>query len=184
MQLGLHIIHTRLQASRRLARRAATLARTGWVSRRGAAAVELALILPFLVLLLMGVFDFGTVTYTLMQVTAAAHAGALYAFANPTTCTSTAIASAEQSATSLGSGVTTTPPGSGVSVVTAAAPTCSFSGCVSGTGFVSSTSTCAAGDAPGTYAVAYAKASFSPLLPWAAFSLPTSISATAVMRYK
>jgi hypothetical protein len=132
----------------------------------------------------MGIIDFGNVAYTLMQVNAAAHAGAMYAFANPTSCTTSGITSAEQSATSLGATISTTPPSSGVSAVTKAAPTCAFSGCVSGTSLVSSSSTCAAGDQPGTYSVAFAQGAFSPLLPWSAFNLPTTLSATAVMRYK
>ncbi len=61
---------------------------------RGSAAVELALTAPFLVLLCMGIIDFGNVAYTLMQVNAAAHAGAMYAFANPTSCTTSGITSA------------------------------------------------------------------------------------------
>jgi Flp pilus assembly protein TadG len=153
-------------------------------NQRGSAAVELALTAPFLVLLSMGIIDFANVAYTMMQVNAAAHAGAMYAFANPTNCTTSGITAAEQSATSLGSAISTTPPTSGVSAATAAAPTCTFSGCVSGKALVSSTGTCSAGDNPGTYSVAFAKASFTPLLPWSAFNLPTTLAATAVMRYK
>lgn len=45
---------------------------------RGAALVEVAVVLPVLVLIMIGVIDFGRVFYTAMALTNAAHAGALY----------------------------------------------------------------------------------------------------------
>jgi Flp pilus assembly protein TadG len=154
------------------------------LGKGGAAAVEFALMTPMLVLLTMGIADFGSAAYTMMEVKSAAHAGVMYAYANPKNCTSSGITTAEGTATSLGNTLTTTATGATTGSPTAAAPTCNFSGCVSGTSLVSQTTTCTAGDAPGIYAVAYAKASFSTMLPWATLSLPTSISATAVMRYQ
>jgi Flp pilus assembly protein TadG len=49
---------------------------------RGSAAVEFALLLPFLVTLVLGMSDYGALIYQSMQVAAAAHAGALYALRN------------------------------------------------------------------------------------------------------
>jgi Flp pilus assembly protein TadG len=50
----------------------------------GTAAVELALFLPFFVLILLGTFDLWYLIYTASQLAAAVHAGALYAANNAT----------------------------------------------------------------------------------------------------
>jgi Flp pilus assembly protein TadG len=53
----------------------------GWAilaDQRGVAAIELAMLAPTLLFLLMGIYDVGQMTYTAMQVRAAAHAGAQY----------------------------------------------------------------------------------------------------------
>lgn len=51
--------------------------------RRGAAAVEFAIVLPVLVTVLLGVTDFGRVSYTSISLANAARAGAAYASMNP-----------------------------------------------------------------------------------------------------
>jgi Flp pilus assembly protein TadG len=51
--------------------------------RRGASAVELALILPFFVTLILGCVDFGRFAYTYIAVTNAARAGAAWEMMNP-----------------------------------------------------------------------------------------------------
>lgn len=53
--------------------------------RLGAAAVELALLLPLLLTLVLACIDFGRFAYTYIAVTNAARAGAGYAVLNPTT---------------------------------------------------------------------------------------------------
>ena len=56
--------------------------------RRGAAAVELAMILPVLMTIVLGCVDFGRFAYNYIAVTNAARAGASYAIMNnysPTT---------------------------------------------------------------------------------------------------
>jgi Flp pilus assembly protein TadG len=50
----------------------------GWRSDRGASAVELALALPLLAVVLLGTIDFGRLFYHAMAVTHAARAGAQY----------------------------------------------------------------------------------------------------------
>ena len=50
--------------------------RRGWGSERGAAAVEFALVLPILVLILFGVIEFGGVYNAQLMVTGAAREGA------------------------------------------------------------------------------------------------------------
>jgi len=151
---------------------------------RGVAALELSLALPFMILLMMGVFDFGTFAYDTMQVNAAAFAGAEAAVAaaqSKVTCTTTLITSAETSATPLGTNIHTT--GSGPTQ----APNCGYTGYVSTSSGVSTLSTtCTQTPCPtaGTYAVSYAQASYSPVLSWTGLVLPSTISATATVRYE
>jgi hypothetical protein len=73
---------------------------------RGAAIVEFALIMPFLIGLLVGLCDLGFGVYGSMQVQAAAEAGAQYAIRNAWDATK--IAAAVTSATGA-SGITATP---------------------------------------------------------------------------
>lgn len=160
---------------------------------RGVAALELALILPFMILLLMGVFDFASVAYDTMQVNAAAYAGAHAAVAavqpgGSGSCTPSVITSAEAAATSLTNLTTSSTKLSGVS---SSAPACGVEAEVVTTtnnGSTSSTLTPCTGTGctatPGYYAVAYAQATYTPLLSWSALVLPKSISATAVVRYQ
>jgi Flp pilus assembly protein TadG len=54
-------------------------------SRRGGAAVEFALILPLLTILVLGCIDFGRFAYTYIALTNAAESGALFGSNNPYT---------------------------------------------------------------------------------------------------
>jgi len=60
---------------------------TAWKSERGASLVEIALLLPFLGLLLLGVIDFGRAFYLSIEVQNAAEAAALYGAQNITDTT-------------------------------------------------------------------------------------------------
>ena len=53
----------------------------------GTSLVEVALVMPFLLLLLLGAIDFGRAYYLAMEVAGAAHAGAEYGSQNPTDTT-------------------------------------------------------------------------------------------------
>jgi Flp pilus assembly protein TadG len=53
-------------------------------SERGSSLVEMALVLPVLFLLLLGVVDFGRAYYLAIEVSRAANTGALYGSQNPT----------------------------------------------------------------------------------------------------
>jgi Flp pilus assembly protein TadG len=151
---------------------------------RGIAALELALTTPFMILLLMGIFDFGTYAYEAMEVKAAAYAGAeaaVSAVQNQQSCTTPMITAAEQSATSLGKSISTSGAGPG------ATASCSYTGYVNTNSNGASTlSTSCSGTCPtaGTYAVAYAQTSFSPLLSWTGLVLPSTISSTAMVRFQ
>jgi Flp pilus assembly protein TadG len=57
--------------------------RRAWTSDAGSALVELAVSLPLLVLVMVGVTDFARVFYTGMELTNAARAGAQYGSYNP-----------------------------------------------------------------------------------------------------
>jgi Flp pilus assembly protein TadG len=136
--------------------------------RRGAAGVEFALLLPVLTLLLMGMFDYGQLAYQTMQVSAAAHAGADYALRNGWNLS--AVQSAVTNATTL------------ASVAASPAPTLSKACVISGAIVATAGSSCASGGTPGSYAIIYAQAPFSPLVTWSALSLPTTITAQAAVR--
>jgi Flp pilus assembly protein TadG len=74
-------------------------------SDRGVSSLEVALMLPFLLLLLMGVLDFGQLFYLAIEVSDAARAGAQYGYQNLTTQmdTSGMIAAAEDDAVDVSS---------------------------------------------------------------------------------
>src|ERR1700733_2616996 len=74
--------------------------------KSGAAAIEFGLMASMLVTLLIPTFDLGMGAYTKMRVQNAAEAGAQYAQGNA--YSSSAITTAAQSATSLGTNVTVT----------------------------------------------------------------------------
>jgi Flp pilus assembly protein TadG len=144
-----------------------------WADRRGVAAIELAMLAPTLLFLLMGIYDVGQMTYTAMQVRAAAHAGAVYVYANPGSCTTSGIQSAVQQATP------------GLTVSASPAPACGVQACVTNNALVTTTGTsCPSGDPPGTYAQIFAKATFTPVAPWSTLVLPTTITASSEIRYQ
>ena len=133
-------------------------------ARSGAAGVEFALLLPVLVLLLMGMFDYGALAFQTMQVSAAAHAGADYAVRNG--WNPTGVQGAVTHATTLAS--------------VSATPTPALSqGCITNGALVITTgSTCPSGGTPGSYAVVNAQAPFSPLVAWSALALTAGLLIT------
>ena len=144
---------------------------------RGAAIVEFALILPFLILLMVGLFDLGFGAYQSMQVHAAAEAGAQYALRH--TWDATAIATAVTSATGTGA-IAATP-----------APTrvcgCPDSGAftVVGSWVVDHcvpSFTCASGSSPGVYASVSARLSYSPVLSYPGLPDPLTLTGQAYRR--
>jgi Flp pilus assembly protein TadG len=129
--------------------------------RRGASAVEFALIAPMLLLLLAGVIDFSQYILQTMQVRAAAQAGADYAQRNGFNVT--AIQNAVASATTL--------PTSGSDALVVSTPT-QASQCLDKTGaLVPATGpTCPAGGPAGTFVAVSAQKPFTPILNWPGFS--------------
>jgi Flp pilus assembly protein TadG len=143
---------------------------------RGAAIVEFALILPFLILLMVGLFDLGFGAYQSMQVHAAAEAGAQYAAikypgGSWTQAQITAIAAAVTGATGT-SGIAATPAPSQVC------------GCPDGGIFTlkPSCGTCPSGSSPGVYASVSAQVTYSPVLPYPGLPDPLTLTGQAYRR--
>ena len=168
----LHAIHPYIYKESAGADRHATAKMPGGLRNfiqdtRGASAVEFALLLPTLVLLLMGVFDYASLSYDAMEVNAAAHAGADYALRNG--WSASGVQTAVTGATSIT--VSATP-----------APTLSSACIVNGALQTTTSSTCPSGGTPGSYAIVNAQASFTPLAIWSSFVMPSTISAQAAVR--
>jgi Flp pilus assembly protein TadG len=135
--------------------------------QRGAAAVEFAMLLPVLLLMLAGLIDVTRLISHTMQVKAAAQAGA--DFAQVRGWKPTEIAAAVTGATQLA--VSATP-----------APTMAAA-CVSGQSIVATAAaTCSAGGPPGRFVTVAAQAAFRPLIPWPKILMPGAIKAQAMVR--
>ena len=145
----------------------------------GVAAVEFALVLPMLILLLIGCCDAGFMFYRQIQVDAAALAGATYAarFGWATNTTSASqqsqanIQAAAQDASALGSQV----------AVTATLTT----GCLStstGQLFASGASQCSGNVTSGTYVTVAATFAYTTIIPYPGLSQPSTLSGSATVR--
>ena len=146
-------------------------------SESGTAAIEFALFLPFLVLLLSGIVELGFSAYEAMQVSNAVEAGALYAAKNGWNSASVA------SATVAGAVL---PPG--LNTLTATPAPTQFCGCPSAAGSVSNlgappcSATACSGNTPaGTYVQVNASLSHTAIFP-TTWGLPATFTATAVIR--
>ncbi|THD80527.1 MAG: pilus assembly protein [Phenylobacterium sp.] len=141
--------------------------------RRGASAVEFAMIAPVLFLLLAGLVDGSRYVVQTMQVRAAAQAGADFAQRNG--WNPTAIQTAVTTATAL--------PTSGAHKLTAATPLQTI-GCIGASGVVTANAgpTCPSGVAVGTFVIVGAQKSFAPLLSWPGVHLAPQISVQAEIR--
>jgi len=137
--------------------------------RSGAAAVELALALPFLAAVLLPMVDIGMAAYQQMAVDDAAQAGAAYALAHG--WNSTAIQAAVTSASDI-TGIAASP-----------APA-EFCGCPSGSSVASATcgSICANGLSVGTYVTVSAQRTFTPLVPYSGYGSSVVISGSSTVR--
>jgi Flp pilus assembly protein TadG len=138
-------------------------------SERGASLVELALVLPLLMLLLMGAIDFGRAYYLAMEVSGAAHAGAEYGAQNPTDTTGMS-AAAQYDAPDVANLVVATPTYG-----------CE---CSDGTGFsanCANTPSCPASNVVYRVTVTVS-ATYSPWFPWPKISSSMSMRSSATMR--
>jgi Flp pilus assembly protein TadG len=135
--------------------------------RRGAAALELGLALPFLLTLLAGLFDFGSSVMNGMALEAAARVGAQYALTQPTD--TAGIAAAVSAGTQLNAATLT---------ITSS----SWCECPDGTSADCSTGTCGTNILLRRFVTVQVTQPFTSLLPYPAFIRPTQLSGTAVMR--
>lgn len=141
---------------------------SGGRRKAGTAAIEFALAIPFLLILLMGLVELGFGMYEAMQVQSAVEAGALYAAKNG--FDATAIANAVLNATGT--------PG-----VTASPAPVQFCGCPSASGVATVTcgATCGGGGTAGTYVRVSAALAHDTILPYPGL-LPTTLTAQSIVR--
>jgi Flp pilus assembly protein TadG len=133
------------------------------------AAIEAALIAPLVLLMGIGIFDFGEAFFTEMQIQHAAQAGAQYAMAHGFDATS--VSAAVTAATNF------------TSVSAVPAPN-QFCGCATnlGVGQTSCTSTCSDGSAPGTYVTVSATGSYETMIPYPIIPTSFLFSAQSTVR--
>ena len=141
--------------------------------RRGASAVEFAMIAPMLFLLLGGLVDGCRYIVQTMQVRAAAQAGADYAQRNG--WNATAIQTAVTTATAL--------PTTGAQKLTVPLPV-QTTGCIGANGVVSANAgpKCPNGVAVGNFVIVAAQKGFAPLLNWPGVHLGSQIKVQAEIR--
>jgi len=100
---------------------------------RGASLVELSLMLPFLLVLLIGVIDFGRAYYDAIELENAARAGAQYGIINPTDTAGMVSAAKSDASTDISTVAATATygcmcsDGTGISVSCSSTPSCSSS---------------------------------------------------------
>jgi Flp pilus assembly protein TadG len=135
---------------------------------RGAAAVEFAFIAPILILMVVGVVDFGMGIYRKMQVQNAAQAGAQYAMLHGfSPSISTAVTAASTYA-----GITASP-----------APT-QFCGCPTSSGVTTAacSSNCADGSVSGSYVSVSSQGGYQTILPYPMIPNSFTFSAQSTVR--
>jgi len=135
--------------------------------RRGATAVEFALVLPLLALIVAGLIDVSRLVLAKLQVQAAAQAGADYAQRRGWDLAG--ISAAVGAATPLAAAAAPAPQPSTACVV---------SGALAST----TAALCANGRRPARFATVSAQASFRALAPWPGFVMPSLVTGQAVVR--
>jgi Flp pilus assembly protein TadG len=148
--------------------------RDGLLGRRGAAALEFALMFPVLLTMIGGVADFGLALWSRGRLSDAVTHGASYAFiAGPGVATATVRSAVQKAADASLTGTTVSVNG----------PTCF---CNSGTPVTSTSavcgSTCTGGVAAGKYVVINASFTYAPIFPLYRTVASTTLNESAVVR--
>jgi Flp pilus assembly protein TadG len=141
----------------------------GVFANAGTAAIEFALVAPFLLILLAGTIEIGFSIWQQMEVYAAAEAGAGYAIKNG--WDASAISSAVVNATDE-------------TTITASPAPVEFCGCpaTSGVTTVACTATCTGGYTPSVYAKVSASIPHPVILSNLGLPIPATLTATATVR--
>jgi Flp pilus assembly protein TadG len=137
---------------------------------KGIAALEFAIITPFLLAMTVATVDLGVGFYRKLQVQNAADAGATYASFNG--FKTTAVARAITTATTF--------------PVDASPGPSQFCGCPTAAGVVMAacTSQCPGNLTPGTYVSASAQATYTPIFRYPSIPYPLTFQATALVRLR
>lgn len=137
----------------------------------GTAAIEFAICVPIIFILLVGVVEVGFSMYQSMQVFNSAEAGAVYA------------AKYGWNANGIAAAVTNATGTPGISASPAPEKFC---GCPAASGVAAATCSvnCANGNTPGEYVRISAVLLRQSIIPYAGFSLPTSLTAQSIVRLK
>ena len=157
--------------------------RRGEADDCGAAAVELAIIVPVFLILVLGIIDYSGMTHTAASLLGATRAATEYAKANWANPAVDAATGTEQQLCSFWG--STLANGSCSSVAPSVAPSCT---CVDGTAVTCPTATASNPCAAKTdtrvlvYVSATATDAYTPILPVTIFGLPNQLSATATTR--
>lgn len=135
----------------------------------GVAAIEFAIVIPLLVMMLICAVDLGMGIFRHMQVQNSAQAGAQYAMG--TAFSATAISNAVANATGY-TGVTATPS------------PFQYCGCADSAGItpISCGAPCAAGKTYGQYVSVSSQATYTPILPYPIISPKFTLTGQAVVR--
>lgn len=144
-------------------------------NEKGSALVEMALIMPMILLLLMGIVDLGRAFYYSNAVARAAEAGALYGSQNPTDTTGMVDASDNAMSAAFGT----------AHDLTGNNATASYGcECADGTGqsLACSTTPSCANINTVYYVTVKANAAFKPLLPWPGVPSSFNLSSKVTMR--
>lgn len=139
------------------------------LSERGSSLVEVALILPMLLLVTAGVVDLGRAYYMANEVAAAAHAGAIFGSQNPTDTTDMVTVARNNA------------PGSIVSATALYGCEC-IDGSQASKNCGTTPTSCVASTSPVYYVSVTAKATYSALLPWPGVPSSINLSNTVEMR--
>ncbi len=142
--------------------------RASWRRRQaGSAMLELAVGFPVLLLVLLGIADFGRIFYTSIAVNNAARAAVQWAISSPTRAHDVAgmTTAAQNDAPSI-SGLTVTPT----------------QWCQCGTTTVACTTTCTGGGIPQAYVKVVTQATYSTLVPYWLIPNSTNVVGKVIMR--
>jgi Flp pilus assembly protein TadG len=143
-----------------------------FTNEKGTSVLELALVLPILLLILLGAIDFGRVFYASVEVTNAAHAGVQYGARSLTLANDTAgMQTAATNDAVDTSGMTSN-----------ASYACKCPGSSTTVSCTSALLTCGSTNPYELYVTVATQKSLTPMFPWPGIPNPIVVNASATMR--